>query len=193
MRLVEYAQAAIREVLQPDGFAIDATAGNGHDTRFLAETVGTNGQVLAFDVQYAAICATRDYLHRLGLLQQTRLIHSGHESMASFINGARGQPLSAVMFNLGYLPGSDRRIVTQESTTLAALLSAVHHLAPGGRITLIGYCGHPGGTAETDACQQLAQSMEHCTVRIHSPEHTSRLPPRLIMIEKKRGIPGIRA
>ncbi len=33
---------------------IDATMGNGHDTQFLAELVGENGHVYAFDIQESA-------------------------------------------------------------------------------------------------------------------------------------------
>ena len=38
---------------------IDATAGNGFDTEYLAEAVGSEGHVLAFDLQPAAVEATR--------------------------------------------------------------------------------------------------------------------------------------
>lgn len=34
---------------------IDATAGNGHDTVFLAQLVGRQGRVWAFDVQSSAL------------------------------------------------------------------------------------------------------------------------------------------
>src|SRR5580698_1068537 len=51
LRLTELAHAAVRAVLQPGEAAVDATAGNGHDSRFLCECVGPGGRVFAFDIQ----------------------------------------------------------------------------------------------------------------------------------------------
>ena len=48
------AQEILRPLIRPGDLVIDATAGNGHDTLFLAECVGPAGKVLAFDVQAAA-------------------------------------------------------------------------------------------------------------------------------------------
>jgi predicted methyltransferase len=39
------------QVLQPGDTAVDATAGNGHDTLALAELVGPQGVVWALDLQ----------------------------------------------------------------------------------------------------------------------------------------------
>lgn len=41
--------------LGPGMFAVDATAGNGHDTAFLCGLVGPTGRVLAMDIQPAAV------------------------------------------------------------------------------------------------------------------------------------------
>ena len=45
------AHAFLRTHVRPGAFALDATAGNGHDTLFLCRLVGAAGRVLAFDVQ----------------------------------------------------------------------------------------------------------------------------------------------
>ncbi len=62
--------------------------------------------------------------------------------------GDRGR-IAAVMFNLGYLPGSDHQLVTQSSSTLRALTIAWDWLRPGGILSVIAYPGHPGGLEET--------------------------------------------
>ena len=56
--LTEQAHAIIRQVVRPGDVAIDATAGNGHDTRFLAELVGQTGHVFAIDLQQEALQRT---------------------------------------------------------------------------------------------------------------------------------------
>lgn len=50
-----------------------------------------------------------------------------------------------VAFNLGYLPGGDKTIITQSETTLKALEVAKSIMVPGGLISLVVYVGHPGG------------------------------------------------
>ena len=50
-----------------------------------------------------------------------------------------------VSFNLGYLPGGDKTIITESGTTLKALEVAKDILLPGGLISLVVYVGHPGG------------------------------------------------
>lgn len=49
-----------------------------------------------------------------------------------------------VCFNLGFLPGGERSIVTQPDTTVAALQAALRILEPRGLISVLCYVGHPG-------------------------------------------------
>lgn len=50
-----------------------------------------------------------------------------------------------VAFNLGYLPGGDKTIITESQTTAEAFNVAMEILMPGGLISLVVYVGHPGG------------------------------------------------
>ena len=54
------------------------------------------------------------------------------------------QSASFVCFNLGFLPGGERSLVTQPDTTLAALQAALRILEPQGLISVLCYVGHPG-------------------------------------------------
>jgi hypothetical protein len=56
---VRWAHLLMEDRLRAGDAVIDATAGNGHDTLFLARLVGETGRVWAFDVQEAAINETR--------------------------------------------------------------------------------------------------------------------------------------
>ena len=56
---VEWSHAILTERLRPGDVVVDATAGNGHDTVFLAEHVLPGGRVFAFDVQEEAVAATQ--------------------------------------------------------------------------------------------------------------------------------------
>ncbi|NLC10803.1 MAG: methyltransferase domain-containing protein, partial [Firmicutes bacterium] len=56
---VKMAHRLIGEVIEDGDIVVDATAGNGHDTLFLARKVGPKGMVYAFDIKEEAILSTR--------------------------------------------------------------------------------------------------------------------------------------
>ena len=60
--LVQEAHKLVAANLTPGGIAIDATVGNGHDTVFLAEQVGSGGKVYGFDIQQTALESARTRL-----------------------------------------------------------------------------------------------------------------------------------
>src|SRR5690606_3119323 len=97
--------------------AVDATAGNGYDTVFLAGRVGPTGRVYAFDIQEEALRETRARITEQGLADRVELIHAGHERLLEYVNG----PINAMVFNLGYRPRGDKRVITRPETTIEAL------------------------------------------------------------------------
>eukprot|EP00878_Enallax_costatus_P043655 GHUV01051697.1.p1 GENE.GHUV01051697.1~~GHUV01051697.1.p1 ORF type:complete len:137 (+),score=48.76 GHUV01051697.1:34-411(+) len=60
-----------------------------------------------------------------------------------------------VAFNLGYLPGGDKRIITQAGSTLQAVEAALEVVCPGGLISIMCYIGHPGGLEEYEQVRDL--------------------------------------
>jgi hypothetical protein len=148
-RLTRLAHDAVRATLAPGAFAVDATAGNGHDTLFLAQAVGPGGRVLAFDIQAAAIRATRARLEAHGCAEQVDLVEGCHSALAGMLPG--GRPIRAAMFNLGYLPGSDKQSITGFATTQPALEACLAGLDQQGIVSVMAYRGHPRGDEEADA------------------------------------------
>jgi tRNA1(Val) A37 N6-methylase TrmN6 len=143
-------------------WVVDATAGNGHDSIFLAERVLPGGRVFTFDLQAQAIEKTRENLAKQLLIQQlaeVTLFQAGHERMAELLpTEARGR-LRAVMFNFGYLPGGDKKIITREETSLAAVRIALEWLAEDGVMTVVLYPGHDGGREEASAVACLIAAL----------------------------------
>lgn len=186
LSLVKLAQEAVQEVLQPGDRAIDATVGNGHDTLFLARCVGQEGKVYGIDKQREALASARARLDRHGVAARVMLIHAGHEELLDFIPPDLHGKIKAIMFNLGYLPGSDHSLITQPATTLAALKAAQRLLLPGGRITLLAYTGHPGGREEAETVKRWVRELaaDRYRVRIEAPASCQNEPPELILIEK---------
>lgn len=133
--------------------AVDATAGNGHDTLFLAEETGERGRVWAFDVQEAALESAMELFAGAApeLAERVTFVLGGHETAADVLPKDAARHVRAVTFNLGFLPGSDKRVTTRPETTLKALRSLSDMLAPGGVLSVHTYLGHDGGRAEGDA------------------------------------------
>jgi len=145
----------LRAVLAPGDRAIDATMGNGHDTALLCSLVGPEGRVYAFDVQPAALEATRRRLAEEGSAGQVELFLLGHEHMREAV----GEPVKAIVFNLGWLPGGDHRITTLTETTLPAIQQALALLMPMGVLVICVYPGHPEGEREQEMVTRLLSSL----------------------------------
>lgn len=147
MRLVEEVHKEVIKLIKKGDFAIDATLGNGHDTLFLAQC---GAVVIGFDIQDLAIENTR---HRLSKeceldLSQITLNKTGHEQMLERVPKDWIGNVRIVMFNLGYLPGGDKTLITHPKTTLQAMESAYSLLAKGGYLSIVLYPDHEGGNDE---------------------------------------------
>ncbi|MEY9978050.1 class I SAM-dependent methyltransferase [Lysinibacillus sp. RC79] len=183
-RVLQYAQQLIEDTVEVGDTVVDATAGNGHDTLFLAQLVGDEGQVYAFDVQKSAVDAT---LHRLldnGLEHRALVLHRGHEEVANYVH----KPVTAAIFNLGYLPGSNHDIITQPNTTLQAIEDLLKLLKIGGLIVLVIYHGHQGGKEERDAVIEYVSQLPQKYVHVLKYEFLNQQndPPFVIALEKMK-------
>ena len=156
-RIVAWGHDLIREVLSPGDLAVDLTAGKGRDTLVLAEAVGPTGQVVAFDKQAVALTQTsallQQYGYRVKKWPGDREIPAGNEIVLvqtchSSLQKLLTSPVRAVIANLGYLPGGDRRLITCPESTLPALTQSLDLLSIGGRLAVTVYPAHPGGMEE---------------------------------------------
>lgn len=181
-RLTERAHHWLRSCLAPGDLAVDATAGNGHDTLFLARAVGPAGCVVALDVQQVAVDATARRLAAFeGPRAPVELRLGDHGDLQRYLGGRRAR---SVVFNLGYLPGGARPVTTLAERTLVGLQSALAALEPGGLLSVLAYPGHPGGRRE--AAQVLAWCRRQCIGRRASRVARERGPspdsPRLCIL-----------
>lgn len=173
----------LRETIRPGDTVIDATAGNGHDTLFLAETVGPTGRVLAFDLQENAIRSATARIHEAGYGPRVDFHQISHSRMAD--HAAEGS-ISTIMFNLGYLPGDDHRFTTQSAETLTALEAATRLLAPGGALSIVCYPGHPAGAIEAaDVEAWLTRQTTHGWRVARYAISGTRLPAPFLLLASK--------
>lgn len=168
---------------QENVYVIDATAGNGHDTCLLADFAaglalsGSAGlgtakegivsekndscakiRVLACDIQEEALQKTAERLQEKAL--SAELCLCGHEAILEKL--PKNAVLAGAVFNLGYLPGKERKaayIATKADTTLQALKLFCGVLVPQGCISVHCYTGHEGGLEEYEAVKGFAASL----------------------------------
>lgn len=157
--LTEQAHQIVGEVVLPGDVAIDATAGNGHDTVFLAGRVGATGRVYSLDIQAEAIEKTRARLLAADLAN-VELIQRDHAGLADLVPTQLRGSIRAIVFNLGFLPGGDKSIITRVGSTVKAIRSALDILMPGGVLTVIAYPGHPGGAEEAASVAEMLQQLD---------------------------------
>jgi len=181
-RVLPYVKTLLKNTVSPGDHVIDATAGNGHDSLFLAQLVGMDGHVYSFDVQKTAIEAT---LLRLGEWRNnTSVIHAGHETISNQVDSE----ISAAVFNLGYLPGTDHTIITRPDTTIQAIEGCLKLLKVGGLIVLVVYHGHDGGDSERDGLLDYVRSLPQSYVHVLKYEFINQQnhPPFVLAIEKMK-------
>lgn len=153
--ILVFAKEILQERLPKDGVFVDFTMGNGHDTLYFAQYC-SEGHVYAFDVQQQAVDNTRALLEEHQVLERATLILDSHHRVDRYVSG----PIDAGVFNLGYLPGSDKSVTTQCDTTLEALNKAVSMLKVGGVIVVIIYPGHKEGSREAEQVEEFCSQLD---------------------------------
>ncbi|MBQ8526174.1 MAG: methyltransferase domain-containing protein [Clostridia bacterium] len=170
----------INEVIKQGDTVVDATVGNGNDTLKLSNAVGENGLVYGFDIQEQAIEAAKKQNYKYS---NVIFLNHSHADMDKYIIGE----VSAVIFNLGYLPGGDHNISTKYETTVSALEKAMKLLAPGGTVITVIYRGGDSGFEECDGVVEYIRGIDYKRFNVLLFDYISRPknPPMVCVIQKK--------
>ena len=181
-RPIELLHILLGEVIRPGDTVIDATAGNGYDTVFLAKAVGPDGRVIAIDIQKEAIRSTADRLRNQELHDRVELHQISHVALRKI---ASDESVSAIVFNLGYLPGADHAVITESETTLEALTISISLLKVGGAVAVICYPGHVGGDSEATAVEAFFTKLVNFKTAKYAMVPTKKDSPFLLVASKK--------
>jgi methylase of polypeptide subunit release factors len=114
--------------------AIDATVGNGYDTLFLSNHYK---KVIGIDIQELAIKRSKE---------KTKDLSNVEIYLEDFNNISKYNYANLIVFNLGFLPGSNRKVKTQDYTSNQAILNAYKILD--GKMLVACYIQHEGGYEE---------------------------------------------
>lgn len=114
--------------------AIDATLGNGYDAIYLSNYYK---RVIGIDIQELAIKRSNE---------KTKDIKNIEIYLDDFNNIDKYKYANLIIFNLGFLPGSNKKIKTQDYTSESAILKAYSILD--GLLLVACYIQHEGGYDE---------------------------------------------
>lgn len=194
--LLSLGHAALAAVVGPGDCVFDATAGQGYDTEFLTHLVGPTGRVWAMDIQETAVHISKARLQaaawptpsaELGNTPHVQIIQGDHSQFCPALFGETMCHFQAVVFNLGFLPGSNKSVITTAASTVQALDTLWPFLNAGGLLCVHTYSGHTGALQEAEAVAawlaclpwNLAQ-VQACT-QFNKPKN----PETLYLVYKK--------
>ena len=181
--VTDMASALMKRCVREGDRVSDMTMGNGNDTLLLSNLVGESGTVTAFDIQKEAVEATERLLEGR---DNARLIHDGHENAGRYLDERQ----DFVIYNLGYLPGHEKKIKTETESTLKSLESVIPLLSDRGICVICCYLGHPGGREEYEAVVSYLEGLDKKMFNVLDIRWPNRREsaPRMIIIERTGNI-----
>lgn len=162
-------------------FLIDCTAGNGYDTLKLCKIAEERGKVLSLDIQKKAIERTEELLKNNLNYINYEIINDSHENIDKYFNNK----LDIAIFNLGYLPYSDKNLKTKPETTIRALEKLLPMLKENGKIFITTYIKHDSGHERDEIRNYLMnlnkQLFNVINFKIINKDNS---PPEIFIIER---------
>lgn len=161
---------------------VDATCGNGFDTLFLCKIAGERGQVKAFDIQKQAIERTSALLSSNLNFVNYEIILDSHEFISNHLSNI---DIDVAIFNLGYLPFSDKTVTTKGDTTVKAIENLLPKIKKDGRIFITTYITHDTGDEIKDIYSYLSSLDKSKYNVLHiNLINKKNTPPELFIIER---------
>lgn len=176
-KITDIAHTFLEKHLKPGDTVIDATCGNGHDTLFLANLVGNNGIVHAYDIQELAILNSKELTKDFNNIIFHQISHE-------FIDVDK---IDAVVFNLGYLPSGDKSITTIVSSTKKAILNLINKFENNKKmmILIVVYPGHSEGQKESMWLDEYLTNLDSSFMTSKYQPLNQKNAPYILIIEKK--------
>lgn len=173
-KITDTAKKLLFENVKVKNISVDFTLGRGNDTLFLSENFN---YVYSFDLQKECI---DDF--KLKNIKNVKLILDSHENVDKYL-----KEFDCGMYNLGYLPASDKKITTNVESTLISLRKSVDILNVGGFISLVLYVGHDQGKVESQEVLKFCCDLNNKKFNVAYLNLLNKNnPPSLVLINKMR-------
>lgn len=184
-KVLVFAKKILKNKIDKNSVVVDATCGNGNDTLFLAKNTPAK-KVYAFDIQELAIKNTKRLLFDNAVLDKCTLILDSHNNFEKYV----AEPISAAVFNLGYLPKGDHSITTLGKVTKNTINNMLCHLEVGGVIVVVVYWGHENGKFEKELLLDYCSSLDQKYIEVLQYQFINQRnnAPFIIALEKLKEI-----
>ncbi len=172
-----------KRLIKKGDLVVDATLGNGLDFLQLSKLLFPSKKSLLYgmDIQEKALENSKLLMKTEKIdPKQLFFINSSHEDFSFLSRKPR-----LIVYNLGYLPGSDKTVTTKTKTTLKSVQEGLLCLEEGGALSIMLYPGHKEGNKEKqtllDFCRKLPLSFSAAQYEfLQNP-----LAPSFLWIQKR--------
>lgn len=147
----------MEQTIRPDDHVLDMTLGNGHDMKKLLSCLEDGAKLTGYDISESALTTCRSIAEQYPEITADLRLDS-HEHCENV------DPFRFAVYNLGYLPGSDKKVTTRAASTIASLKTLLPKLLPDGMICVTAYRTHDGAE-EANALRDWLLSQKEVSVR----------------------------
>ena len=166
---------------------VDATCGNGHDLLYLAKRAQKGCHLFGIDIQMKAINSSKELLKTNDIAPDVSLtfIHDSHD--LALAHQLKDEVIDLMIFNLGYLPGGNHKVITKPHQTIDAIDEGLHKLSKSGVITIVAYPGTPEGMEEMQSLTSYLSDLEQKSYNVchWHPMNQINNPPELFILQKR--------
>lgn len=174
--IVELTHLLIKDYLDENTVCVDMTLGNGNDTLFLAKN---SKHVYAYEIQKQGIINSKKLLKNNNITNYT-IFHGSHENVYKLNN-----KYEVAIFNLGYLPRSDKTITTNYKTTIKALNYLIENDTTK-LIAIVVYRGHDNSLESNELLKYVSKLDTKFKISKFETLNINNNPPYLLLFERNK-------
>ena len=110
------------------------------------------------------------------------VVCDSHHKIDEYVVGK----VDCIVYNLGYLPGRDKKVATNAKTTIESIKKGLSLLKPGGIMCIAMYTRYPKRVSEKDELFEFGKTIPkiECSVMVHSFHNRSSSSLILMVVEK---------
>ena len=155
-KIVEFSKVLMKDFIlslnKDNIICVDATLGNGNDALFLSNLINDRGIVVGYDIQELSIENSTKLFKEQNINNVFPKLKS-HEFIEE-------DNIDLVIFNLGFLPGSDKTIKTNKVSSLNALKNLLPKMNQDNMLIILClYVGHQEGLEESIVIDDFVKSL----------------------------------
>lgn len=144
----------LKTFLKDKKILVDMTCGNGYDSLRILKNAPNYEKLYLYDIQIKAIENTRSLLESYAY-KNCIYLNKSHDDLSDI-----RENIDFAIYNLGYLPGADKNLVTRLDTTMSSIKKILARLNYGAIIMITTYPGHEEGSLEDSKIYDYLKSLD---------------------------------